>query len=105
MSERIISIDPNKKTEYLDLVENTFQRWYIEEWERVYDYETFRNDISKSSFLAMAKEILDSADSEGSVNLTILKEELKTRLGKYFSETRYENAAYLAKEGLWNNLE
>ena len=102
MQERILKISPDKIDVHRQEVEERFRRWHREKYFLI-DYEWFRT-ISNASFLAHIGYIVTAALPEGLVNLNLLEQTLRERLGEYFSSERFEKAIAFAEEEQWEFL-
>ena len=104
MTERVVSINPERRNEYLGAVEKRFREWH-EDWVLVYpSFDFFRENIADASFLACLEYSLEAVGDTGQVEAFQLEGVLRERLGKYFSQRKFENVVDFLETGDWNEL-
>src|ERR1700737_3578759 len=102
MKERTISIEPEKREEYLRTVDQRFRQWHQQDWEVVFpSFDYFRDNIAKASFIALVGHVVNAASPEGIVNLSELERSMQEQLGEYFREYKLQKAVTFVEEGHW----
>lgn len=104
VEKKEVSIDPKSVDEYQSLVEERFRQWYEEErWSLAYSYDEFL-EVSRASFLAYIKYLLENVSEEGIVDVEIAEKFSRETTGEYYSEEKFNKAVGFVAASHWDRL-
>lgn len=105
MKEGVVSIDPQKRDEYRELVERKLRAHYEDKWAIAFpSYEYYRENISNASFLAYLLYFLEETGENGQIDIPKMEMILREKLGEYYSQEKFENTVIFFEDEGWIDL-
>lgn len=97
-----ITIEVNKKGEYLGIISAAFDKWHSTEW--FFQPREEFDRTSSYSFLAYLRSLVDMANENGQINLEEADIRLREQMGEYFREEKFDKALWFLREGDWKQI-